>query len=96
MGTKDIYLRHYCHSDNEPLKNITQLSEKDVLVRAIKNRNENPCHAHSRFGPNTGSEIYNKNSLNINCISFLYALASIILAFAVVFGSFFSFSVNNK
>ena len=51
MNIKDIYLKYYCHADNEPLKSITQLSEKDALALAIKHCDKNPCNAHSRFGP---------------------------------------------
>ena len=46
-----LTLKYYCHADNKPLKSITQLSEKDALALAIKHRDENPCDAHSRFGP---------------------------------------------
>ena len=50
MNIKDIRLKYYCHVDNEPVRSITQLSEKDALALAIKHRDENPCNAHSRFG----------------------------------------------
>ena len=46
----DIYLKHYTHINNEPLKSITQLPEKEALSLAIKHRDESPCVAHSRFG----------------------------------------------
>jgi hypothetical protein len=50
VDIKDIRLKYYCHVDNEPLKSITQLCEKDALDLAIKHRDENPCNAHGRFG----------------------------------------------
>jgi hypothetical protein len=51
MNIGDIFLKHYCHINNEPLRSITQLREKEALEMAKKLRDENPCGAHSRFGP---------------------------------------------
>ena len=46
----DICLKYYCHINNEPLKSITKLPEKEALDLAKKLRDENPCNAHCRFG----------------------------------------------
>jgi hypothetical protein len=51
MDVGDICLKYYCHINNEPLKSITQLPENEALGLAKKLRDENPCAAHSRFGP---------------------------------------------
>lgn len=52
MDINDIYLVNYRHSNCEPLKSITQLSEKEAYTLAKRLYEESPCRAHNRFGPN--------------------------------------------
>ena len=67
----EIYLKHYCHINNEPLKNITQLPENEALALSKKLRDENPCGAHSRFGPifdKAFAEYYNNRKVVEKCL----------------------------
>ncbi len=51
MGNNDIYLVNYRYNSSEPLKSITQLSEKEAFCVADKLYKESQCKAHRRFGP---------------------------------------------
>ncbi|HBN83378.1 MAG TPA: hypothetical protein DDZ89_05990 [Clostridiales bacterium] len=51
MNENKIILVNYSYNSSEPLKSITQLSEKEAFAVAEKLYKESQCRAHRRFGP---------------------------------------------